>query len=740
MVSAPAPEFERRGTAGSLSWATLVPVRTLGANIGLEWQSLPWRKVLACDVLVVPDSLRTISNLAALLLRWVARKPVVTWGHGVNYQASSTSKFLTVLRGRILRTASRALLYTNRSVGPMLVAGHPIEKLFVVGNAADVRGSAGLSPRHPDVLAFRKAHSLGDRPVVAFLGSWYRTKRPGLIIKIANTLQAAIPGLTVLVIGAGDELAKILAKDTPGIRILGVLHEREKFVALASARCLIVSGVAGLNILDAMAVGVPVILPLRVDHSPEAAYVLDQINGRIVDDDVASISLAAKEVCLNDAMFSRLSANARAMSEKLTIPDVAANLYRCARKSVSYPALDQPASTVAVIYQRMLPYHVARFNAIQDTFLSHGRKAFAFSVAEMDLTYGRIDDAIATFSSHSSDVGPVICLFPGANYINLSPRDVARGVRQALRSIGARVVFAPAPAFSEGAGALHYKVINGGRLIIMDDAWEATDHRGLVTRAVKRMFYKLYDGGFLPAKSHAQYFDSLNIPLERQRYGVDVVGRARDDAAFICPYKKEKRAPLMFVGRLVRRKRLDVVLHALAEMGPRAPALVVIGDGPERTRLVELAETLGLKGRIDWLGRMGNAEVLAWMKRAVAIVIPSESEQWGLVVNEAWAAQTIVLGSNTVGALCATSTPITQWTSFQVGDISDLRRAIERAIEMSSAERARLLEIGLRNSKIFSVETHAASALELAELPLRPRPSVWVQFGALIWVGRVATW
>jgi hypothetical protein len=59
-------------------------------------------------------------------------------------------------------------------------------------------------------------------------------------------------------------------------------------------------------------------------------------------------------------------------------------------------------------------------------------------------------------------------------------------------------VFAPAPAFAEGAGALHYKVRHGGRLVMMDDAWSVTDQRGWLTRWVKRIFYGYVDGGFFP--------------------------------------------------------------------------------------------------------------------------------------------------------------------------------------------------------------------------------------------------
>ncbi len=49
------------------------------------------------------------------------------------------------------------------------------------------------------------------------------------------------------------------------------------------------------------------------------------------------------------------------------------------------------------------------------------------------------------------------------------------------------------------------------------------------------------------------------------------------------------------------------------------------------------------------------------MAQAVALLVPSEFEQWGLVVNEAWMAPTLVLGSDTVGALRAAYKPEMHW-------------------------------------------------------------------------------
>jgi rhamnosyl/mannosyltransferase len=91
---------------------------------------------------------------------------------------------------------------------------------------------------------------------------------------------------------------------------------------------------------------------------------------------------------------------------------------------------------------------------------------------------------------------------------------------------------------------------------------------------------------------------------------------------------------LLFVGRLVRYKGVDVLLRAMA--GVRA-SLVILGDGPLRAPLEALARDLGVDDRVHFLGRVSDGERLVWYRRAAALVLPSVSRQeaFGMVQVEA---------------------------------------------------------------------------------------------------------
>ncbi|MBK6436264.1 MAG: glycosyltransferase [Rhodanobacteraceae bacterium] len=426
-------------------------------------------------------------------------------------------------------------------------------------------------------MAFRTDHGLGNAPCVAFLGSWYPTKRPERIIAIGEAIRREQPDAHIVVLGGGDGLALLRQHEAPWLHVLGPRHGREKFVALAACRCLAVTGIAGLNVLDAMAVARPVVLSRRGGHSQERdlrAPWRERPMGR------------GQRGCLGRRMSSsdqslplatRLDEAAGQSAGRLTPQSVAATWLTGARHLAQHDEATS-ARHVVLVYQRMLAYHCARFTALAAELAREGIRCTALEVANTDSSYG---DAISVASTQR---GGIVSLFPNCDYLSLRPRQVASAVCMALQALRADVVFAPAPAFAEGAGALHHKVRFGGRLLQMDDAWAATDQSGVLVRWVKRSFNGFVDGGFLPDALHGQHFVGLNIPLDRQAYAVDVVGPATGIAEPLVA--QPDRRFVLFVGRLIERKGLHTLLNALAQWpaSEQRPALVVIGDGPPSRR------------------------------------------------------------------------------------------------------------------------------------------------------------
>lgn len=89
---------------------------------------------------------------------------------------------------------------------------------------------------------------------------------------------------------------------------------------------------------------------------------------------------------------------------------------------------------------------------------------------------------------------------------------------------------------------------------------------------------------------------------------------------------------LLSTSRLTPQKGIDVAIRALPSL-PDDTVLVVLGEGPERTRLEALASELGVESRVFLLGRV--PDVAAWLGRATVYVHPARWEGFGLGVLEA---------------------------------------------------------------------------------------------------------
>lgn len=174
--------------------------------------------------------------------------------------------------------------------------------------------------------------------------------------------------------------------------------------------------------------------------------------------------------------------------------------------------------------------------------------------------------------------------------------------------------------------------------------------------------------------------------------------------------------PILHVGRLVEKKGTRLLLHALRAV-PQGN-LVIIGDGPERRSLEDLAGRLRIAHRVRFLGELPPDSVRDWMRRASLLAVPSvtardgDSEGLPTVICEAAAAGLPVVASIHSGVPEAV---VDRKTGLLVleGDVDALARSIAALLgnnrlreRLSQASRRLAEERFSRSRQVAWLEAH----------------------------------
>lgn len=364
-----------------------------------------------------------------------------------------------------------------------------------------------------------------------------------------------------------------------------------------------------------------------------------------------------------------------------------------------------------VIFDNFGPYHVARLQALDSL---------------CDLLAVQVYGSSHEYSWSTPELGQLRCFTLDER--SRAQVDPLSSLVQLIELKRPDVVFIPGWSSKVALYALSCSRRLGIPCVLMSDSQANDSDRVTFVEWVKAQIVRRYSGALVAGTPHAEYAINLGVPAHRIRLGYDVVDNqyfwegaqaAREDETSWRSRLALTKPFFLTSSRFIERKNHLRLIDAYAgyrkNVGEDAWDLVLLGDGPMRPAIEAAIARLALKESVHLLGFRQYDEIAVYMGLAEALILPSTSEQWGLVVNEAMAAGLPVLVSNRCGSSIDLVIEGKTGYTFDPFDVEELVGLMLRFSSMPLESR-KILGLGSqRKVADFSLASFAVGAKELAE-------------------------
>lgn len=306
-----------------------------------------------------------------------------------------------------------------------------------------------------------------------------------------------------------------------------------------------------------------------------------------------------------------------------------------------------PAPAIGVTWSQFGDYHMDRLEALGAAMPD--ARVVGIELAPRSSTYdwppsgpGRAFEKITLFAD------------PQADADHLPTLKLARRLSGAIRR--ARITHLFVAGYEQPSHFLAAWVarLSGVRVFVMlDSKWDDKPRR-LRLEIVKRVLMMPYHGGLVSGRRAGEYLRFLGLRRRPVAIGYDVVSLDRMRRLCDAPPPPWKARAFVAVARLVPKKNILTLLRGYARYralaGDDARPLRLCGSGPEAAMLADEATALGIAPHVHFLGWSSQEVIAGELAGGLALLLPSQEEQWGLVVNEALAFGLPVVVSDNVGA------------------------------------------------------------------------------------------
>ncbi len=204
--------------------------------------------------------------------------------------------------------------------------------------------------------------------------------------------------------------------------------------------------------------------------------------------------------------------------------------------------------------------------------------------------------------------------------------------------------------------------MNGKKAIVISESHYLDRQRLWLNEKIKQLFVSNCDAALVDGTRHKEYtvrlgLSSEKVFIKRGTGPIDVewyrstVGQYRQDKENLCRRMGLRNKNFLFVGRFSLEKNITLLLRAYQRIKDgvaRDWGLILVGNGPQREEIQDYVIKRKMKD-VTLPGFKENSELCLFYALSDVFVLPSISEPWGLVVNEALASDLPVIVSNRCG-------------------------------------------------------------------------------------------
>ena len=226
----------------------------------------------------------------------------------------------------------------------------------------------------------------------------------------------------------------------------------------------------------------------------------------------------------------------------------------------------------------------------------------------------------------------------------------------------------------------------GARVSIYAECPDITVHRSMLRRSARtvigRWMARHASGLFAVSHFARDYFAHMGFPKDN----IYPFGYFRATPGGVTLIHADA-INLVYVGQLVHRKGIDVLLEAMAPLWAVYPNvnLRLIGVGSEHASIVAKVLQDGIAHRVTVEGPLPSSQIHEFLGRSSTLVLPSRWDGWGLVINEALSAGIPVIASDRCGASDLVLHGVNGYV-FRSEDVVSLRACLRALLEADDAQ------------------------------------------------------